>query len=74
MPVRNLRLKKEAEEILKSKEAEKATTPEKAAGTKPAATFDLTPEELAAKKAKKAAADKAYRAKKKAEKEATKNK
>ena len=72
MPVRNLRLKKEAEEILKSKEAEKATTPEKAAGTKPAATFDLTAEELAEKKAKKAAADKAYRAKKKAEKDAAK--
>lgn len=74
MPVRKLSFKKEAEEILKSKEAEKATTPEKAAGTKPAATSELTAEELAEKKAKKAAADKAYRAKKKAEKEAAKEK
>lgn len=74
MPIRNLRLRKQKEEILESKEAEKTSTPEKAAGTKPAATSDLILKELAEKKAKKAAADKAYRAKKKAEKEAAKNK
>lgn len=74
MPIRNLRLRKQKEEILKSKEAEKTSTPEKAAGTKPAATSDLILKELAEKKAKKAKTDKAYKAKKKVEKEASKNK